>query len=301
MMGPVASLHPDCGSVSRRKLEEPLSTHPSHRAIVIAARHGWGFPDLRELVAYREVLAVLCWRDIAVRYKQSAIGIAWALLQPVGTMVVFSVIFGGFAHVASDGIPYPVFAYAGLLPWLFFQRALTQGSNALVGFGSVLTKVYFPRVIAPIAAILTGLLDFAIAFAVLVLMMLWYGIVPGWPVLLLPGFLALVTLAALGASLWLSVLNVEFRDIQHALPFLTQVWMFATPVVYPTSLVPEAWRPLYALNPVATVVEGFRWTLLGGPAPRLADAIMSLTATAIVLIGGLAVFDRFSRNVADRI
>jgi lipopolysaccharide transport system permease protein len=188
-----------------------------------------------------------------------------------------------------------------LLPWLFFQRALVQGSGSLVSLSGVLTKVYFPRLIAPLATVLTGLFDFAVAFAVLVVLMIWYGIAPGWPALLLPAFLLLATLAALGVSLWLSVVNVEYRDVQQAMPLLTQAWMFATPVVYPASLVPEAWRPLYALNPMVTVIEGFRWGLLGGPAPALTTSLVSVAAVAVVVLGGLAVFDRFTRTFADRV
>jgi lipopolysaccharide transport system permease protein len=268
---------------------------------IIEAGRGWRLADPRELVRYHEVLAALCWRDIAVRYKQSAIGVAWAILQPVGTMIVFTVVFGGLVKVSTDGIPYPVFSYCGLLPWLFFQRALVQGSNSLVSFGSVLTKVYFPRLIAPVSVVLPGLFDFGVAFVVLVLMMLWFGIIPGWPVLLLPAFLLLATLAALAVTLWLSVMNVEYRDVQHALPFLAQVWMFVTPVAYPASLVPEQWRILYALNPMATVIEGFRWALLHGPSPALDSIFVSTAVTVVVLISGLAVFDRFTRTYADRV
>jgi len=268
---------------------------------IIEAARGWRLADPRELLRYREVLAVLCWREIVVRYKQSAIGVAWAILQPVGTMVVFSIVFGGLVKVSTDGIPYPVFSYCGLLPWLFFQRALVQGSNSLVSFSSVLTKVYFPPLIAPSSAVLPGLFDFAIAFVVLVLMMVWFGIVPSWPVLLLPAFLLLATLAALAVTLWLSVVNLEYRDVQHVLPFLAQVWMFVTPVVYPASLVPEQWRTAYAINPMVTVIEGFRWALLGGPAPEIGAILVSTTVTVVVLVGGLAVFDRFTRTYADRV
>jgi lipopolysaccharide transport system permease protein len=269
---------------------------------VIEPAHGWHLPDLRELIRYREVLYVLCWRDVVVRYKQSTIGIAWAMLQPIMTMVVFSLVFGGLVGVSSDGIPYPVFSFCGLLPWLFFQRALVQGSGSLVSLSGVLTKVYFPRLIAPAATVLTGLFDFAVAFVVLVALMLWYGIAPSWPaVLLLPGFLVLATLTALGVSLWLSVVNVEYRDVQQAMPLLTQAWMFATPVVYPASLIPDAWRPLYALNPMVTVIEGFRWSLLGGPAPALATSLVSIAVVAAALLGGLVLFDRFTRTFADRV
>jgi homopolymeric O-antigen transport system permease protein len=271
------------------------------RITIVEPSRGFRFAELTELVRYRETLLMMCWRDIAVRYKQSAIGVAWAVLQPVGTMVVFSVVFGQLVGISTGQIPYPVFTYCGLLPWLFFQRALVQGSTSLVNLSSVLTKVYFPRLIAPATMVLTGLFDFAIAFVVLVLMMLWYGIWPGWPVIFLPSFLGLAVAAALAISLWLSVANVEFRDVQHAIPFLVQAWTFATPIVYPASLVPEHWRLIYSLNPMVAVVEGFRWGLLGGPAPALDVIAMSVAVTAALLVGGLLVFDRFTRSFADRV
>jgi lipopolysaccharide transport system permease protein len=261
-------------------------------------RKGWRFADVSELVRYRNLLAMMCWRDIAVRYKQSAIGVAWAILQPVGTMVVFSVVFGQLVGIATNGIPYPIFSYCGLLPWLFFQRSIVQGSASLVTLGPVLTKVYFPRLIAPATMVLTSLFDFAIAFVVLVVMMVWFRVAPGWPVVLLPAFLGLAVLAALGISLWLSVANVEF---QHAMPFLIQAWMFATPIVYPATLVPPQWQLVYALNPMAVVVEGFRWGLLGGPAPSIGQVAISTAVTVVLFVGGLLVFDRFTRSFADRV
>jgi lipopolysaccharide transport system permease protein len=264
-------------------------------------RRGWRFADVSELVRYRDLLAMMCWRDIAVRYKQSAIGVAWAVLQPVGTMIVFSVVFGQLVGIATNGIPYPIFSYSGLLPWLFFQRSLAQGSASLVTLGPVLTKVYFPRLIAPATMVLTGLFDFAIAFVVLVLMMVWYGVWPSWPIVVLPAFLGLAVVAALGISLWLSVANVEFRDVQHAMPFLIQAWMFVTPIVYPATLIPPQWRLAYALNPMAVVVEGFRWSLLDGPAPAPGEIAVSTAVAVAIFAGGLLVFDRFTRNFADRV
>jgi len=269
--------------------------------VVYQPRKGWRFADVSELVRYRDLLAMMCWRDIAVRYKQSAIGVAWAILQPVGTMVVFSVVFGQLVGIATDGIPYPIFSYCGLLPWLFFQRSIVQGSASLVTLSPVLTKVYFPRLIAPATMVLTSLFDFAIAFVVLVVMMLWFRVAPGWPVVLLPAFLGLAVMAALGISLWLSVVNVEFRDVQHAMPFLIQVWMFATPIVYPATLVPPQWQLVYALNPMAAVVEGFRWGLLGGPSPSVGQVAVSTAVTVVLFVGGLLVFDRFTRSFADRV
>ncbi len=271
------------------------------RITIIESSRGFRFGELRELVQFRELLAMMCWRDIAVRYKQSAIGVAWAIIQPVGTMVVFSLVFGQLVGVATGGIPYPIFTYCGLLPWLFFQRSLVQGSTSLVTLGPVLSKVYFPRLIAPVTMVMTGLFDFVIAFGVLILMMLWYVVLPGWPVVLLPAFLGLAVLAALGVSLWLSVANVEFRDVQHAMPFLIQVWMFATPIVYPASLVPGHWRLVYSLNPMVVVVEGFRWGLLDGPAPALDIVAISVVTTLALFASGLVVFDRFTRNFTDRV
>jgi lipopolysaccharide transport system permease protein len=273
----------------------------SPHVVTYQPRKGWRFADVSELVRYRNLLAMMCWRDIAVRYKQSAIGVAWAVLQPVGTMVVFSVIFGQLVGIATNGIPYPIFSYSGLLPWLFFQRSLTQGSGSLVTLGPVMTKVYFPRLIAPAIMVLTSLFDFVIAFVVLALMMVWYGVLPGWPIVCLPAFLALAALAALGVSLWLSVANVEFRDVQHAMPFVIQLWMFATPVVYPASLIPAQWRLAYAVNPMTTVVEGFRWCLLNGPPPAIGEIAVSTAVTIAALAGGLLVFDRFTRSFADRV
>jgi lipopolysaccharide transport system permease protein len=273
----------------------------SDKITIRERRQGFSLSGLAELVAYRETLAMMCWRDIAVRYKQSAVGVAWAILQPVGTMVVFSVVFGQLVGIATNGIPYPIFSYCGLLPWLFFQRSIVQGSASLVTLGPVLTKVYFPRLIAPATMVVTSLFDFAIAFVVLVVMMVWFRVAPSWPVVFLPAFLGLAVLAALGISLWLSVANVEFRDVQHAMPFLVQVWMYATPIVYPATLVPPQWQLVYALNPMAVVVEGFRWGLLNGPAPSAGQIAVSTAVTAALFIGGLLVFDRFTRSFADRV
>ena len=217
---------------------------------------------------YRELLFFLVWRDIKVRYKQTAIGVAWAILQPLLTMVVFSIFFGRLAQVPSDGHPYPIFVYAALLPWQLFAYALTESSNSLVSNQQLISKVYFPRLVVPIAAVIAGLVDFAMAFLVLVAMLLDYRITPGWAIVLLPLFLILATLTALAVGLWLSALNVKYRDVRYTIPFLTQFWLFATPIAYPSSLVPEQWRAFLGLNPMAGVVEGFRWALLGQTAPE---------------------------------
>ena len=254
---------------------------------------------LRDLWEYRELLYFLVWRDVKVRYKQTALGAAWAVLQPVLTMLVFSVFFGRLAKVPSDGIPYPVFAFAALLPWQLFAYALNESSNSLVTNQNLITKVYFPRLVIPISGVVAGLVDFGIAFIVLLALMTYYGIVPTAAIALLPLFVLLAVVTALAVGLWLSALNVKYRDVRYTIPFLTQFWLFATPVAYPSSLVPEKWRALYGLNPMAGVVEGFRWVLLGkasGPGPLL---WVSVAAVVLLLIGGLAYFRRMEKTFAD--
>src|SRR5438105_538553 len=219
--------------------------------------------NLRDLWEYRELLGFLAWRDIKVRYKQTALGAAWAILQPVMTMMVFSIFFGRLAKVPSDGIPYPVFAYAALLPWQLFAFALSESANSLVASQNLIKKVYFPRLVIPIASVLAGLVDFAIAFVVLIGLMAYYGIRPTAAVAALPLFILFAVVSALSVGLWLSALNVQYRDVRYVIPFLTQFWMFVTPVAYPSSLVPEKWRTLFGLNPMSGVVEGFRLALLG--------------------------------------
>jgi len=260
---------------------------------------GWVSLRLREFWKYRELLYFLVWRDIKVRYKQTALGAAWAILQPVMTMVVFSVFFGRLAKVPSDGIPYPIFAYAALLPWQLFAYALSESANSLVGSQNLIKKVYFPRLVVPVASVLAGLVDFAISFVVLIGLMAYYGIRPTPAVALLPLFILLAVASALSVGLWLSALNVQFRDVRYTIPFLTQFWMFVTPVVYPSSLVPEKWRSLFGLNPMAGVVEGFRWALLGkstSPGPLL---WVSIAAVLALLIGGLIYFRRMESIFAD--
>lgn len=254
---------------------------------------------LRELWAYRELLYFLVWRDIKVRYKQTAIGAAWAVLQPLTAMVVFSVIFGAFAGIPSDGVPYPVFTFAALLPWQLFASALSGAGNSLVGSQSLITKIYFPRLLVPIAAVLGGLADFAVAFVILLLLMALYGVAPTAAVLALPLFVALALAAALAVGLWLSALNVQYRDVRHTIPFLTQIWMYATPVVYPSSIVPEPWRALLGLNPMAGVVEGFRWALLGTAQPSWPMLSVSTLVVAALLGGGLVYFQRMESTFAD--
>ena len=266
---------------------------------VIRPRPGWVPLDCRELWAYRELLYFLVWRDIKVRYKQTVLGAAWAIIQPFSTMVVFSLFFGKLAKIPSDGLPYPIFAYAALVPWMFFAYGLSQSANSLVGNANLITKVYFPRLVVPISAVLGGGVDFVLAFAVLLGMMLFYGIVPTANVVWLPALLVLAFVTALGIGLWFAALNVKFRDVRYVLPFVVQFWLFATPIAYPSSLLPDPWRTLYGINPMAGVVEGFRWALLGtetAPGPIL--AVSSLVAVGL-LVGGAFYFRRMEKTFAD--
>ena len=267
--------------------------------LLIRPSRGWAALDLADLWQYRELIYFLTWRDIKVRYKQTALGAAWAIIQPFFTMVVFSIFFGRLAGIPSDGLPYPIFAYCALLPWQLFAHALTESSNSLVANERLITKVYFPRLVVPISAVLAGLLDFLVAFVVLIGMMMYYHIRPTAAVWTVPLFLLLAVGAALGVGLWLSALNVQYRDVRYTIPFLTQFWLFLTPVAYPSTLVPVSWRALYGLNPMAGVVEGFRWALLGkteGPGALLA---VSVAITIVILIGGLYYFRRMEKTFAD--
>ncbi|HLN96938.1 MAG TPA: ABC transporter permease [Pyrinomonadaceae bacterium] len=259
---------------------------------------GWSSIGFRELWDYRELLYFLTLRDVKVRYKQTALGAAWAIIQPVFMMVVFSLFFGRLAKVPSDGIPYPIFTFCALLPWQLFAHALTESSNSLVANERLITKVYFPRLIVPIAAVLGGLVDFAVAFVILLVLMFYYGIVPTWAVVTLPAFILLAVLTALAVGLWLSALNVKYRDVRYTINFLIQFWLFATPVAYPSSIVPEPWRALYGLNPMAGVVEGFRWALLGKQPPGAMLAV-SVAVVIAILFGGLYYFRRMEQEFAD--
>lgn len=254
---------------------------------------------LKELYEYHELIYFLVWRDLKVRYKQTALGVAWAVLQPFLTMVVFTIFFGNLAKVPSDGIPYPIFTFTALLPWQLFSNALTNASNSLVNNRDLITKVYFPRIILPFSSIIAGLVDFCIAFVVLAGMMVYYGTVPTAAVLALPLFILLTMISALAVSLWLSALNVQYRDIRHIVPFLTQIWLFVTPIAYPSSLVPEKWRFLYGLNPMAGVVEGFRWALLGKSTHSGPLLLVSSFMVVCLLVGGLVYFRRMERTFAD--
>lgn len=265
----------------------------------IRPSEGWVSLKLAELWEYRELLYFLCWRDIKVRYKQTALGAAWAIIQPFFTMVVFSVFFGRLAQIPSDGIPYPLFAYAALVPWSFFAHSLSSSSNSLVDSANLLRKVYFPRLAIPLATVLSGVIDFAVAFVVLLGMMLFYGRTPTPNSIWLPFLLLLALTTALGVGLWLSALNVQYRDVRYTIPFLTQFWLFATPIAYPSSLLSEPWRTLYGINPMVGVVEGFRWALLGtatAPGPIL--IVSALTALGL-LVSGAYYFRRMEKSFAD--
>jgi lipopolysaccharide transport system permease protein len=260
---------------------------------------GWVSLQLRELWEYRELLYFFTWRDIKVRYKQTLLGAAWAIIQPFLTMVVFSLFFGRLAKVPSDGIPYPIFSYAALVPWVFFANGLTQASNSLVGSANLIRKVYFPRLMMPISSVVSGIIDFVLAFAVLLGMMLYYGVLPTLNVLWLPLFVLLALVTSLAAGIWLSAINVQFRDVRYVVPFLTQLWLFATPIAYPSSLLPEPWRTLYALNPMVGVVEGFRWALLGTAQRPGAMIIVSTLMAVAFLVAGTFYFRRMEKTFAD--
>lgn len=267
--------------------------------VKIEPTHGWISLNLSELWKYRELLYFLTWRDIKVRYKQTVLGAAWAIIQPFFTMVVFSLFFGKLAKIPSDGIPYPIFAFAALVPWTFFSHGLSQASNSLVTSANLIKKVYFPRFVIPISSVLSGVVDFCLAFIVLLAMMGFYGIVPTSNVVWLPFLLALALVTNLGVGLWLSALNVQFRDVRYTIPFLTQFWMFATPIAYPSSMLSEPWRTLYGINPMVGVVEGFRWALLGtDTAPGPIILVSSFTAV-MLLIGGAFYFRRMEKTFAD--
>lgn len=260
---------------------------------------GWAWPRFGELWEYRELLFFFAWRDIKVRYRQTVMGALWAIIQPFFTMVIFSLFFGNLAKVPSDGLPYPVFSYAALVPWTFFANALTQASSSLVSSSNMVKKIYFPRLALPIATVLAGVIDFVLAFIVLLGIMLYYGLVPTINVVWLPLFLLLALVTSLGVGLWFSAMNVQFRDVHYMVPFLIQAWLFMTPIAYPSSMLSEPWRTVYGLNPMAGVVEGFRWALLGSgtaPGPML---IVSSVVALTIFISGALYFRRMEQSFAD--
>lgn len=267
--------------------------------IVIQPANGLFQLDLLALWQYRELLYFLVWRDVLIRYKQTAIGVCWAVLQPLITMLIFTLVFSNFAKIPSDGKPYPVFAFAALLPWSCFSQALQRSGNSLVGSANLITKIYFPRLLIPLAATVSPVVDLFFSFIVLMAMMLWYGILPTWGLLALPLFVALSMLSALAVGLWLTTLNVKYRDVGHIIPFLIQIWMYASPVAYPVSIVPERWRLLYSLNPMVGVIEGFRWAILGAQRPDWMVLMVSSSVVVVLLLSGLVYFKRMEQTFAD--
>jgi lipopolysaccharide transport system permease protein len=281
---------------------EPRATiapHAHETWRVIEPSTGWTALRLGALWRYRELLYFLAWRDVKVRYKQTALGVSWAILQPVLTMLIFSVVFGHFAHIPSEGVPYPIFVFAGLVPWTLFAYAMTQASNSLVENQRVITKVYFPRLVIPIAAALAGLVDIALASLVLVVVLLIYGIHPTASIVALPAFILLALTSALAVGTWLSALNVQYRDVRYAVPFLSQAWLYMTPIAYPAAIITGRLHALIAVNPMAGAVEGFRWAVLGQTELDLPALALSSAVAITGLVSGLVYFRRMERRFAD--
>lgn len=275
---------------------------PEPTTIYIKPASGLAALNLRDLWTYRELVYFMIWRDLKVRYKQTALGAAWAILQPLLTMLVFTFLFGNIAKLGSDGVPYPLFAYTALLPWGLFATALNSASRSLTSNHNMITKTYFPRLVLPMASVLGGLVDFAIAFVILIGLMIYFGITPGWNALwALPLFTLLSIVTALGVALWLSAINVQYRDVGYALPFISQFWMFLTPIAYSSSVVSEKWQFVYALNPMAGVVNGFRWALLGSGNPPDILVAISAAIALVILFTGLIYFRNMERTFADTI
>ena len=277
----------------------PSGTAVQNASVLIRPISGWVPINLRDLWEYRELLYFLTWRDIKVRYKQTALGMAWVVLQPLLLMLVFTIFFGRLVELPSDRISYPIFTYTALLPWQLFSRALNEGSMSLIAHERVITKTYLPRILLPASAVLASLIDFGIAFLVLIGFIIFYGVYPGLAIFTLPLFVLLLVLAAFGVSLWLAAFNVMYRDVRYMLPFLTQIWMFATPIIYPVSVVPDSWRLLYSLNPMVGVVEGFRWALLGESNGMDVTIGLSVFVVAGVLGGGVLYFQSVQQTFAD--
>ncbi len=288
-------------NILESELQGPKITTSDIPVTRIEPSRSWPSLNLKEIWEYRELLYFLIWRDVKVKYKQTIIGAGWAILQPLITMIVFTLVFKKIADIRSDNIPYPIFAYTALLPWNLFAGALNRSTVSLVAQVSLISKVYFPRLIIPLSATISGVVDFAIAFVLLVGMMFWYGIVPTAAVLSLPLFITIALVAALSVGLWLAALNVRYRDVGHTVPFLIQIWMFASPVAYPVSVIPEKWRLLYSLNPLAGVIEGFRWAMLGKESPDFVVIAISAIAMIALLFSGIVYFKRTERTFADLI
>jgi lipopolysaccharide transport system permease protein len=257
--------------------------------------------NLRELWSYRELLFLFAWRDATVRYKQSVVGIGWAVIQPLLMMLIFTLVFGRFAKLPSDGVPYTVFTLCALIPWNYFARSLQDSSNSVVGATQLITKIYFPRLVLPLSKVFSGLIDLAVAFVLLAAVMAWHRITPSAAIVVLPLFIGMAMLAALSVSLWLTALNVKYRDVSFVVPFLVQIWMYASPVAYSASIIPERWRTLYALNPMVAVIEGFRWAVLGKQPPAAGPMLVSFSIVLLLLISGLYYFRRMEQTFADTI
>jgi lipopolysaccharide transport system permease protein len=281
----------DAGDLEQRKPDLP--------SIRIEPSRGWISLRLGELWEHRELLYFLVWRDVKVRYKQAVLGATWTVIQPLITMMIFTVIFSYLAKISTEGVPYPLFVFSALLPWNYFASAFARGGNSLLGDAHLIEKVYFPRLILPLCAVTTPLVDFLFSFVVLIGLMFWFGIAPTWNVMLLPVFVCLALLTALATGLWLAPLNVRYRDIGHTIPFLVQVWMYASPVVYPIGMIPERWRLLYSLNPMVGVIEGFRWALFGNKRPAFDLMAVSVAMVLLLLWGGAMFFRRMERTFAD--
>ncbi len=274
-------------------------TNANVPTFIIRPTKGWRFLDLRELWAYRELIYFLTWRDIKVRYKQTVVGVAWAVLQPLALMIVFTLFFGRLANIPSEGIPYPLFAYAALLPWQLFSRTITESTTSLVTNQRLITKIYFPRIIVPVSSVVAGMVDFVISLSLLILLMFGYGIVPSWHIIWFPVFMGLMMITAIGIGLWLSSLNLEYRDVSYIIPFVNQFWLFITPVVYPSSLVPQKWQFLYNLNPMVGTIEGIRWALFGtGTGPNIM-LFVSTTISIIIFLTGIVWFRWRERVFVD--
>lgn len=280
---------------------QTLSSDRSGRLTIIKAAPRWPHLDLRELWQYRELLGRLAWRDIAVRYKQTSIGVAWAILQPFLTMVVFTFVFGRFANFPSNGVPYPIFTYSALLPWTYFASAVALASTSLVSNRGLVTKVYFPRILLPLAGVTVPIVDFLLASVVLLGMMVWFDVWPSFAIVFAPLFLAMAYVAALGVALFLSAVNVRYRDVPYAIPFLLQIWLYLSGVVYAITALPERWQWLLALNPMTAVISGFQWGVLGADAPPLGKTLVSVGATVVFIVVGLWYFRRSEPRFADTI
>ncbi len=284
---------------SKREAVEPPPVATLTVLKVIEPPHGWLRINLAEVWRYRDLLTLLIWRDVSARYRQSIVGYGWAFIKPLVSVLIFAMVFGGLAGLPSDGVPYPLFALAALIPWMYFSSSLAGVSTSVTNGGHLLTKVYFPRLILPLSSLGAGLVDLGLQLVLALGLMTWYGVIPRWPVVFLPLFIVYAIAASLAFGLWLTAFNVRYRDIGHAVPFLLQAWMWISPVVYSSSLVPEKWRWVYALNPLVGIIDGFRWSLLATSAPDFVALVISLLTVVVLLVTGLIFFRRQEAAFAD--